>query len=227
MTTAKNTAATGSPRHGGARSPISWLSLLLTAGTAVGLVGVYNREKQRRIARVQAGPSIGAPSIGGPFKLVDTNGRVFTSDDLKGKYALLYFGFTHCPDICPDELSKAAKAVDMAQQRAGRAARELIPVFISIDPERDTVQQVRKYTSHFHPKMIGLTGAPEDCERAAKQYRVFYHKTDVQSDGDYLVDHSIIMYLIGPDGEFVSYYGRNHSAESMAQDIASKMRGQG
>lgn len=217
-------SSTSAASGGRRRAPIGWPSLLLAAGTASGLLALYNREKQRRLARVQAGPSIGAPAIGGPFKLIDTNGRVVSSEEFKGKFALLYFGFTHCPDICPDELAKASKAVDMAQKRAGSNANELVPIFISVDPERDTVQQVREYVKAFHPKMVGLTGTPEDCERAAKQYRVFYHKTDVQPDGDYLVDHSIIMYLVGPDGNFVSYYGRNYTADQMADDMAQKMR---
>lgn len=199
---------------------MGWLSLGLAVATGTGLLALYNREKRRKVERLHASSTVGMPSIGGPFKLVDHEGKVRTEKDLGG-YSLLYFGFTHCPDICPDELEKMARAADMVQKKAKRS---VTPVFVSVDPERDTVHQVKRYVRGFHEGMVGLTGSPEACEKAAKNFRVFYHKTDEEPNGDYLIDHSIIMYLLDPSGNFVAYYGRNHSAESMADDIARRIR---
>ena len=101
-----------------------------------------------------------------------------------------------CPDICPDELEKMAAAVDLV----AKAGKEVVPVFISIDPERDTVKRVKEYVKEFHPTLIGLTGGVEACKDAARQYRVYYHRTGEDGDPDYLVDHSIIMYLVDTHG---------------------------
>lgn len=165
----------------------------------------------------KVGPSAGAAAIGGPFELVDQDGRPFTDKNLRGNFALLYFGFTHCPDICPDELLKIADVVDAVEKRTGLP---LQPVFISIDPERDNVKQVQRYVKEFHPKLIGLTGSKEACAAAARAYRVYYTKADDTGD-DYLVDHSIITYLINPDGDFVTFFGKNTDAEGAATLISN------
>ena len=143
---------------------------------------------------------------------------------------MIYFGFTTCPDICPDELEKMSEVIDIVEKETEKKDNSsntpssankippLVPVFISIDPERDTTKVVKEYVKEFHPKLIGLTGSKEQCAKAARAYRVYYHKTN-ESSKDYLVDHSIIMYLIDKRGDFVAFYGKNYEARPMAMNI--------
>ncbi|CAI5471741.1 unnamed protein product [Closterium sp. Yama58-4] len=166
---------------------------------------------------------VGKAAIGGPFTLVDGQGKPFTEADLKGRWALLYFGFTFCPDICPSELIKIAQAVDLVEKQVGV---RVVPVFISVDPERDTAEQVKEYVKEFHPRMIGLTGTPEQVKAAARAFRVYYMKTE-EEGYDYLVDHSIISYLMSPEFEFVKFFGRNHTPEGLADGIAGEIKGHG
>ncbi len=209
----------------GARNPIGWKSLALTFATGGGLLYAFEAQRARRLDALQqtVGPSAGRAALGGHFSLrcANADGAPFNTADLKGKYALLYFGFTMCPDICPDELEKMAEAVNLVRKSA--AAEPVVPVFVSIDPERDTVPRVKAYVKEFHPDLIGLTGSVEACKEAAKKYKVYYHKTSDDAD-DYLVDHSIIMYLVDKRGDFVTFYGKNYTAEEMANAILEQMK---
>ncbi|KAF7825522.1 protein SCO1-like protein 1, mitochondrial [Senna tora] len=214
----------GKPVRGG---PVSWLSFLLLVVTGAGVIFYYDREKKRHIEEinnaskaVKEGPSAGKAAIGGPFNLINHDGKPVTEKNFLGKWTLIYFGFTHCPDICPDELIKLAAAVDKIKEKAGI---EIVPVFISVDPERDTVEQVREYVKEFHPTLIGLTGSPEEIRNVARAYRVYYMKT-TEEDSDYLVDHSIVMYLMGPDMQFVKFFGKNHDEDSLADGIIKEVK---
>ncbi|KAL0030687.1 hypothetical protein WJX77_002157 [Trebouxia sp. C0004] len=198
------------------RGPVNFASLGLTGITAAGLVYYYQHIKEQKKDATRT-LSAGKAAIGGPFDLADGDGNTFTEKDLLGEFALLYFGFTFCPDICPDELEKMAKAVNSLEQ----AGKSIQPVFISIDPERDSPKQVKQYVKEFHPKMLGLTGTIKQVKDAAKAYRVYFTKTDESKD--YLVDHSIIMYLIDPKGDFVSFYGKNYTADQLATAIGSQI----
>ncbi|PSC72247.1 SCO1-like protein mitochondrial [Micractinium conductrix] len=206
------------------RGPVSYMSLGLTVGTSVGLLWWYNHEKEKKLEDIsREGKSsvvVGQAAIGGPFELVDHRGKRFTEKDLLGQFALMYFGFTWCPDVCPEELEKIAAATDKTEKATGV---QVVPVFLSVDPQRDGVEQVRDYVKEFHPRMIGLTGTYEQTGAAAKTYRVYYSKTQ-DSDDDYLVDHSIITYLINPDGKFVTFYGKNFTADEMAQNISDHVK---
>lgn len=206
------------------RGPVSYLSLGLTVGTGAGLVWWYNHEKEQKLEDIsREGKSsvvVGQAAIGGPFDLIDHTGKQFTDKDLLGQFALLYFGFTWCPDICPEELEKIAAATDKTEKLTGV---QVVPVFLSVDPQRDGVQQVRDYVKEFHPRMIGLTGPYERVGAAAKAYRVYFSKTQ-DSDDDYLVDHSIITYLINPEGKFVTFYGKNFTADEMARNISDHVK---
>ncbi|KAJ8898986.1 hypothetical protein K2173_008488 [Erythroxylum novogranatense] len=215
---------TGKPVRGG---PVSWLSLLLLIITGAGIIFYYDREKKRHIEEinkasqaVKEGPSAGKAAIGGPFNLINHDGKPVTEKDFVGKWTVMYFGFTHCPDICPDELQKLASSVDKIKEKAGI---EIVPVFISVDPERDTVEQVREYVKEFHPKLVGLTGNPEEIKKAARAYRVYYMKT-AEEDSDYLVDHSIVMYLMGPDMQFVKFFGKNNDVDSLTDGIIKEIK---
>ncbi|XP_022151470.1 protein SCO1 homolog 1, mitochondrial isoform X1 [Momordica charantia] len=208
--------------------PVSWLSFLLLVATGAGLVFYYDREKKRHIEEinkasieVKQGPSVGKAAIGGPFKLINHDGKKVTEKDFFGRWTLVYFGFTHCPDICPDELQKLAAAVDKIKEKAGI---KIVPVFISVDPERDTVEQVREYVKEFHPDLVGLTGTSEEIRNVARAYRVYYMKTE-EEDSDYLVDHSIVMYLMGPKSmEFVKFFGKNNDVDSLADGVIKEIK---
>lgn len=209
------------------RGPISWLSFLFLAATGGGLIWYYDRMKKQRIeainktsAIVKVGPSVGKPEIGGPFNLIDHDGKPVSEKDFMGKWTMIYFGFTHCPDICPDELQKLAAAIDKIKEKAGF---DIVPVFITVDPERDNVEQVREYVKEFHPKLIGLTGSLEEIKKTARAYRIYYMKTS-EEDSDYLVDHSIITYLMDPNMELVKFFGKNNDADALADGVIKEMK---
>ncbi|HHI82940.1 MAG TPA: SCO family protein, partial [Rhizobiales bacterium] len=151
---------------------------------------------------LQSGPmqstSSGKALIGGPFSLVDEDGKKVTDKSYAGKYTLVYFGYTFCPDVCPTELQIISAALD----QLGSEADRIQPLFITIDPERDTPAVLKEYTANFNPRITGLSGTPEQIAAVAKAYRVYYRKVrekDAAKD-DYLMDHSSITYLMGPDG---------------------------
>ncbi|KAK6943152.1 Copper chaperone SCO1/SenC [Dillenia turbinata] len=169
---------------------------------------------------VKHGPSVGKAAIGGPFSLINHDGKPVTEKDFMGKWTLIYFGFTHCPDICPDELIKLAAAIDKIKEKVGL---EVVPLFISVDPERDTVEQVREYVKEFHPNLIGLTGDAEEIRKTARAFRVYYMKTE-EEDSDYLVDHSIVMYLMGPEWEFVKFFGKNNDVDSLTEGVIKEIK---
>ncbi|PON92204.1 Copper chaperone SCO1/SenC [Trema orientale] len=214
----------GKPVRGG---PVSWLSFVLLVATGVGVIFYYDQEKRKHIEEiynaskeVKQGPAVGKAAIGGPFNLINHEGKQVTEKDFLGKWTVIYFGFTHCPDICPDELQKLAAAINKIKQKAGI---EIVPVFISVDPERDTVEQVAEYVKEFHPKLIGLTGNSDEIRSVARAYRVYYMKT-AEEDSDYLVDHSIVMYLMDPDMQFVKFFGKNNDVDSLSDGIVKEIK---
>lgn len=207
--------------------PVSWLSFLLLVVTGAGILFYFDKLKKRHIEEintastvVKQGPSAGKAAIGGPFNLINHDGKSVTEKDFMGKWTLIYFGFTHCPDICPDELQKLAAAVDKIK---GKAGIEIVPVFITVDPERDTVEQVGEYVKEFHPKLIGLTGDADEIKKVARAYRIYYMKTE-EEGSDYLVDHSIIMYLMDPNMEFVKFFGKNNDVDALSEGIIKEIK---
>ncbi|GIL93184.1 hypothetical protein Vretifemale_20581, partial [Volvox reticuliferus] len=202
-------------------APVSMrtLILMLMAGAGVTYATrMYTDQKLQKVVS-QSQQVVGKAAVGGPFDLIDQDGKRFTDKDLMGEFALLYFGFTHCPDICPDELEKVSEAINLIEKSTGV---QLQLVFISVDPERDKPSLVKSYVREFHPRMIGLTGDLENIKSVSKSYRVYYSKTG-ESDTDYLVDHSIIHYLINPEGEFVTFFGKNSDAQQLAKQITNHL----
>ena len=168
-----------------------------------------------RIGGILGGCGGGSDQIGGPFTLVDETGQTVTDKEVIDEPTLLYFGYTYCPDICPYDAARNAEAVTLLEER-GYSVK---PVFISIDPERDTPEQLADFTSFLHPKMLGLTGTPEQVKAASKAYRTYYQKQEAD-DEYYLVDHSTFTYLVLPEEGFVEFFRRETTAEQMAETTA-------
>ena len=155
--------------------------------------------------------------VGGHFELVDHLGKSVTDADYRGKFLLVFFGYTYCPDICPTELQNVAIALD----ELGDKADSVRPLFITIDPERDTFEYISQYVAHFHPRLVGLTGTPEQIKRAADVYRVFYAKVDDPQATEYLMDHSSFVYLMGRDGKFLRLFKHGTDPSHMAETISA------
>jgi protein SCO1/2 len=158
--------------------------------------------------------------LGGPFQLVDHTGRTVTEADFAGRFALLYFGYTYCPDVCPTELGTVAAAMDLLGDQADRVT----PVLVTIDPERDTPAGLADYVSRFHPRRVGLTGTPEQVAAAARAYRVYYAKVNRPDMSQYLMDHSSFIYLVGPDSRVRTLFRPETSPEAMAQSLRALIR---
>jgi cytochrome oxidase Cu insertion factor (SCO1/SenC/PrrC family) len=161
--------------------------------------------------------------IGGPFELVDHTGKTVTEKDFRGGYTLIYFGFTYCPDFCPTELANMARAVDLLGDDADR----VMPLFFTVDPQRDTVAALADYVGFFHPRMVGLTGTLAQTDAAAREWRVFYRKVETEGATDYLVDHSTFVYLMGPDGRLRALFRYGTPPETMAAAIRAELRAAG
>jgi protein SCO1 len=167
--------------------------------------------------------SVGKARIGGSYSLVDHNGRPVTSADFHGKYVLMYFGFVNCPDVCPAEMERLAAVID-AVDADPQLKGNVTPVFISVDPARDSVDEVAEYVADYHPKMVGLTGTPQQIETICKSFRVFYHVASELSEDDYMIDHSIIMYLMDRRGEFVDFFGTNMTLDDIKERVTGVVR---
>ncbi|TXC73422.1 SCO family protein [Sphingorhabdus soli] len=166
-----------------------------------------------------AEPPLAGASIGGPFSLVDQDGAVFTDRDLNGKYAIVYFGYTYCPDVCPVDLQKLMRGLAAFEKSDPAAAALVQPVFISVDPARDTPPVLKTFVRSFGPRLIGLTGTDEQVAAAAKAYAASYHKVAGSQPDAYLMAHTQIAYLMGPNGEPIALLPLDDPSTS--QDEAS------
>ena len=162
----------------------------------------------------------GEALIGGPFRLVDQHGREVTEKDFAGRFMLVYFGYTFCPDVCPLSLSNMVQAVALLDPEQ---ARRVVPVFITVDPERDTVAQMAEYAPLFDPRLVALTGSADQIKQAAKAYRVYYSKVENGDAGDYLMDHSAFIYLMGPDGRYRRHFGHDAAPDKLAEALRTEL----
>lgn len=181
-------------------------------GALIGLGALILEPDGQRGRVVTSGQAL----IGGPFELVGKDGKTVTDEAFRGRHMLVFFGFTRCPDICPAKLQVMAAALD----ELGTAADGVVPVFITLDPERDTPEAVTNYVANFGPNFVGLTGSKEAIDKVAKAYRVSYQKFQDESMGDnYSVDHSALVYLMGPDGRYVTHIPYGTPPDKMAETL--------
>ena len=175
------------------------------------------------MSRAWAAPSPAARSqVGGPFNLTDQDGKNIPAPDFRGKYQLIYFGYSFCPDVCPTTLAVMAQALD----KMGVDADRIVPIFITIDPERDTPAVMKQYMAAFGPRFVGLTGSPATIAAVEKQYRVYAKKQPLDKanpNGGYGMDHSSVIYLMGPDGRLVTFYDELISPDALAKDLKAKI----
>ena len=153
--------------------------------------------------------------VGGAFALIDHTGKPRTNEDFSGKLMLVYFGFTYCPDICPTDLQNIGLALD----QLGSAGETIQPLFITVDPERDTPAHLAEYVSMFHPRLIGLTGEAEAIRTAADAYKVYYAKVPNERGDDYTVDHTAFIYLMGADGKYLGFFPPGTPPHRLAETI--------
>jgi protein SCO1/2 len=200
------------------------LVIFVVAGLATGVaaaLAIFPAARERLLP-ASGVRSVGQALVGGPFTLTDQAGRRVTDQDFRGKFMLVYFGFTFCPDVCPTALQVMAAALDKLEPRQ---AEQVVPMLISVDPERDTPAQLGTYVKSFHPRLVGLTGAATELEAVAKAYRVYVKKVpDPKSSAGYTVDHSSIIYVMGPDGRYRTHFTHATSADAVAGRLATLVR---
>src|SRR5215813_10091838 len=184
------------------------LAGLVVLGTG-GYLALILRDNPQGVA---GSPLAGA--IGGPFQLVDQNGKTVTEADLRGKWSLIYFGYTHCPDACPTALND----ISIALSELGPKRDAVRPVFITVDPERDTPETLKAYVTSFDAPILALTGSAEQIAQAAKGYRVYYAKHPEKGD-DYSMDHSSVIYVMDPEGRFTASFTHESTPEQIAERL--------
>jgi protein SCO1/2 len=165
-------------------------------------------------------PPLAGADIGGDFSLTDKNGETVNWSDFEGRYRIVYFGFAFCPDICPTDMQRTAQGLSTFAQSSPELAANVQPIFITIDPERDTPEVVGEFASAFSDDLIGLTGTAEQIADAASKFRVFYARGEESEAGGYLMDHSRIVYLFGPSGEPLATLPADTSADAVAEELA-------
>ena len=194
------------------------LALIVVAGLMVGAaaaLAIFPAARERLLP--EGAPAVGHALVGGPFSLTDQTGNRVTDKDFRGRYLLVFFGFTNCPDVCPSALQVMAAALD----KLGPKGQKITPLFISVDPERDTPAQLATYVKSFHPRLVGLSGTPAEIEAVTKAYRVYVKKVpDPKSSAGYTFDHSAIIYLMGPDGAYLAHFTHASNADTMAERLA-------
>lgn len=201
------------------RQRVLILVLVVMAAVSAAIAAALVANSDRTPGRVVG---VSEVQIGGPLDLVHHTGRRFSDAELAGSYRLVYFGYTYCPDMCPLGLQTMAEALDRLPPEI---ASKIQPIFVSVDPERDTPAVLKEYVAAFHPRLIGLTGTVEEIEAVKKAWRVYARKSEEKRGEDYLVDHSTFTYLMGPDGRYLAHFGHGTTPEQMAERLARLVAG--
>ncbi len=191
---------------------ISIIAVAVATAFLLGIVWISSRGDEDKFAQCRS--STVAGDLGGPFELLNAEGQIVTDKDVITEPTLIYFGYTFCPDVCPLDVDRNAAAVDLLAEQG----KSVTPVFISIDPARDTPEVVGDFAYNMHPRMIGLTGSPEQIKKASMAYKTYY-KAHPAVDDEYLVDHSTFSYLVLPEVGFVEYFRREVRPDQMAEKI--------
>ncbi len=191
------------------------VALVVLAGVALWLVNKELAARGGSLTRIAS-----AVAVGGPFELVDDSGAAVTDRSFGDRHLLIFFGYSFCPDVCPTELSRMASALDRLD---ASDVEQLQPLFITIDPERDTPEAMAEYVQAFHPDIVGLTGSDEQIAEVARAYRVFYAKVDTGDPDYYLMDHSSFTYLMAPDGSNVAVFPYDTPPDEMAGAIRAAL----
>lgn len=196
------------------------LLAIIVVGVGFGLKVSNNSkisEEPRKNMSTTKSYSSGIPDIGGDYSLVNHNGKVVSRDAYLGKYVLIFFGYTFCPDICPTTLNTFSRVIDLL----GQNAEKVKPVFVSIDPIRDSPEHLKSYLKHFHKNFDGLTGSIEQIEQVKKVFRIYAMKSEQDSadNKDYLMDHSSVSYLLGPDGKFITFFRYGADVDTIVSKI--------
>ena len=188
--------------------------LLLVAALAGGLIW----HESKTVPGLGKSVVTGRADVGGPFQLIDQTGKPVSDADFRGRYMLIYFGYSFCPDVCPTTLAVMAQALE----KLGPEARRVTPVFITIDPERDSPKVLADYMKAFGPNFVGLTGSDAAIKDAEKKYRVYAVKKPL-GKGAYGMDHSSVLYLMGPNGKLISFYDEAISPDNLAKELRQKI----
>ena len=188
----------------------SLFSLLLPTLLALGLAACGAAEPVE--------PPLAGARIGGPFTLTDQNGRQVTDASFAGKYRIVYFGFANCPDICPTDLAKIGQAMRLLETSDPARAAKVQPIFISVDPERDTPARLKDYAAAFHPRLVALTGTPQQVRDAAKAYAIYYNK-EPADNGEYQMNHQRVIFLMAPDGKPIAMLPHEQQPQAIADEL--------
>jgi protein SCO1 len=164
-------------------------------------------------------PPLAGAAIGGPFELVDGHGKTVRWSDFEGKYRIVYFGFTYCPDVCPTDVARFSQGLAAFEKEAPALGAKVQPIFISVDWERDTPEKLAEFATNFHPRLIALSGSEAQVARAAKAFAVYYERGEAQGDGNYMVNHSTAAYLFGPDGKPLAILPTDQGGEAVAAEL--------
>ncbi len=168
--------------------------------------------------------TLAGSTVGGPFSLIDQDGRRVRDTDFNGKYRLIYFGFANCPDVCPVDLQVLGAGMRRFEGEDAARAAKVQPIFITVDPERDTPEMMKRYVANFHPRLIGLTGSQQEIDAAKEEYGVYAMKGETSPGGGYNVDHSRVVLLFGPNGEPITIVPHDQGPEAFAAELSRWVR---
>ncbi len=186
---------------------------------AVALVAGCSPSSPSGSPESRAEPPLAHARIGGAFTLTDQNGKPVSDKDFLGKYRIMYFGYTYCPDVCPVDMQNLAQGLKTLEKRNPALAAQVVPIFVSVDPARDTPAVLKQFVSAFHPRMVGLTGTPAQIDAVAKEYAIYHQAHARDATGAYTVDHSRVAYLMGKKGEPLALLRQDGTPDQIADDI--------
>jgi protein SCO1/2 len=169
-------------------------------------------------------PPLAGARIGGPFALTDQNGRTVRDTDFAGRWRIVYFGYTYCPDVCPTDMAKIGQAMKILDKDAPRTSAKVVPIFITVDPERDTPAVLKQFVANFHPRVVGLTGSPQAIAQVEKNYAVYAKKQQPGPGGGYMVDHLAVAFLMGPQGEPIASLPIDQDGAAIAEQVKHWVR---